>query len=255
MTNQILIKHTATPGKVPATTDLALGELAVNTNDGVLFFKKNLSGVDTVLQINPATINAVSSVNGNTGAVIVSPATIGAINTNQIAIANGVASLGANGLVPRSQLPALQTNLSASVLVAATSGTNIIPLDNSAPVITEGTQIASQGYVPSDPGSKMIVEGCLQVDCSASNKALVITAFRDSTCIGAISMNFLTSGKPQPFPFMFCDSSMGSSYGTSVTYSVRIGIATAGTWYVNRTITAIFNNLLTANCIRFSEYL
>lgn len=50
MANQILIKRTATPAKVPATTDMALGELTVNTFDGKLFLKKN-NGAESVVEI------------------------------------------------------------------------------------------------------------------------------------------------------------------------------------------------------------
>jgi len=35
----IITKHTPTPGKVPTSTDLVVGELAVNTNDKKLFTK------------------------------------------------------------------------------------------------------------------------------------------------------------------------------------------------------------------------
>ena len=126
MSNQILIKHTATPGKVPATTDIALGELAVNTNDGVLFFKKNVAGVDTVLSINPSQAGGVSSVNGNTGAVIVSPATIGAINTNQLEIANGVATLDSTGKLKSAQIPSMSVPIAtASVLGGVKDGAGL----------------------------------------------------------------------------------------------------------------------------------
>jgi hypothetical protein len=41
MANKIIIKRTGTQARVPLTTDLDLGELAVNTYDGRLFAKKN----------------------------------------------------------------------------------------------------------------------------------------------------------------------------------------------------------------------
>lgn len=39
MSNKILIKKTSTPGKIPLSTDLDIGELALNMNDSILFFK------------------------------------------------------------------------------------------------------------------------------------------------------------------------------------------------------------------------
>lgn len=47
---QITHKRSAVADKVPQTTDLALGELAINTRDGKLFLKKN-DGVETVVEI------------------------------------------------------------------------------------------------------------------------------------------------------------------------------------------------------------
>lgn len=45
MAQTIKIKRSAVAGKIPTTTDIALGELALNTNDGKLFMLKN-NGVD-----------------------------------------------------------------------------------------------------------------------------------------------------------------------------------------------------------------
>jgi hypothetical protein len=48
----IKLKRSATPNKVPLTTDLDLGEMAMNTNDGKLYIKKNVSSVETVVTIS-----------------------------------------------------------------------------------------------------------------------------------------------------------------------------------------------------------
>lgn len=41
MANTIRIKRSAVPGKIPLTSDLVLGELAINTYDGVLYIKQD----------------------------------------------------------------------------------------------------------------------------------------------------------------------------------------------------------------------
>lgn len=53
MANKIKIKRSAVQGKVPITTDLELGELAINTYDGKLYTKKN-DGSESVVQIGGA---------------------------------------------------------------------------------------------------------------------------------------------------------------------------------------------------------
>lgn len=50
MAQTIKLKRSSTEGKVPATGNLALGELAINTYDGRVFFKKN-DGSDSIEHI------------------------------------------------------------------------------------------------------------------------------------------------------------------------------------------------------------
>lgn len=54
MANVLKIKRSAVPGRVPSTSDLQLGELALNTNDGKLYTKKSVGGVDSVVNLTGA---------------------------------------------------------------------------------------------------------------------------------------------------------------------------------------------------------
>ena len=50
MSQQILLKRSATPGKVPSTTDIALGEVGINTYDGKLYIQKN-DGTASIVEV------------------------------------------------------------------------------------------------------------------------------------------------------------------------------------------------------------
>ena len=50
MANTVQIKRSAVPAKVPTTSDLQLGELAVNTYDGKLYLKKD-DGTASIVEI------------------------------------------------------------------------------------------------------------------------------------------------------------------------------------------------------------
>lgn len=50
MANVLKVKRSAVAGKIPTTTDLQLGELAINTNDGKLFIKKD-DGTEAVVEV------------------------------------------------------------------------------------------------------------------------------------------------------------------------------------------------------------
>lgn len=68
MANLITHKKSSVAGKVPVVSDLSLGELAVNTYDGYLYLKKNVSGTETVIKIGPDTptevLNKLITVDG-----------------------------------------------------------------------------------------------------------------------------------------------------------------------------------------------
>jgi hypothetical protein len=50
MANTVVLKRSAVTGRNPSTSDLALGELALNTYDGNLFFKKD-SGTASIVTV------------------------------------------------------------------------------------------------------------------------------------------------------------------------------------------------------------
>jgi len=151
--------------------------------------------------------------------------------------------------------PSILPNLSLTATVAAASSTSLIPFDNTTPLSTEGTQIATVTCTPSDPASKLAFQGALNIDCGTSNRNFTIAIFRGTTCIGVQTMNFVTSGRPQVFSFFIVDDQIGATtYGSSATYSIRMGINSAATWYVNRQATVVFNGLLAANDILIWEY-
>ncbi len=81
MASSVLLKRSAVASKVPLTTDLALGEIAINTYDGKLFIKKD-NGTTSIVEIGAGggggatdlsfSANGSSvSINSSTGADIV----------------------------------------------------------------------------------------------------------------------------------------------------------------------------------------
>jgi hypothetical protein len=52
MATRIKIKRSAVPGAKPQLYDLNLGELALNSYDGKLFFKKNVSGTESLVTLS-----------------------------------------------------------------------------------------------------------------------------------------------------------------------------------------------------------
>ena len=67
--------------------------------------------------------------------------------------------------------------------IARATGTTGIPDDNTIPTSSEGTQFYSQAITPTASSSKVLMFYALQTYISVGS-AVVITAFRGSTCIG-----------------------------------------------------------------------
>ncbi len=55
MSTNITLKRSSVQGKVPLTTEIALGEIALNTYDGKLFIKKNVAGTETIIDVTANT--------------------------------------------------------------------------------------------------------------------------------------------------------------------------------------------------------
>jgi hypothetical protein len=75
MANTIKVKRSSVAGKVPTTGDLELGEIAINTYDGKMYFEKN-DGTASVVQVGDvtgaasSTDNAITRFDGTTGKTI-----------------------------------------------------------------------------------------------------------------------------------------------------------------------------------------
>lgn len=81
MANKVQLKRSAVPGKVPATTDIDLGEIAINTYDGKAYIKKNVSGTESIVPLggagsgdvtgpNSSTDNAIARFDGVSGKIL-----------------------------------------------------------------------------------------------------------------------------------------------------------------------------------------
>lgn len=69
MSNTIQLKRSSTHNSIPSTTALAAGELAVNTYDGKLFFKKTVGGTDSIVTLQESPYTGGTGVTINSGTV------------------------------------------------------------------------------------------------------------------------------------------------------------------------------------------
>jgi hypothetical protein len=129
MANPVLMKRSSVAGKVPALTDIQLGELAINTTDGYLFLKKNVAGVDSIVQVG-----AVSSVAGRSGDVALTKTDVGLGNIDNTADLSK----------PVSSAQQAALNLKANLASPSFTGS---PLAPTAAAGTNNTQLATTAFV------------------------------------------------------------------------------------------------------------
>jgi hypothetical protein len=134
--------------------------------------------------------------------------------------------------------------------VAATSNTSTLSLTNTVPTTSNGTQIWSLAITPVMATSKIRIAGSLVVSSSSSNRQLIIMIFRGSTCIATTTAYTTTSSSLSSASIHVIDSPASTS---TQTYSIRVAITSAATWYVGQTGTAYFGGTLAMNDISVTE--
>lgn len=145
---KIITKNSFVPGSTPS--GLSAGELAVNVVDKKIFAGNAVGAVVTLHDQQ----NVVTSVNGQTGAVVLTGLTasqvlIGSSNVNATRYLTFVGGSGTTGLfiddvtTPLSYNP-LQGNIGAKKVTLTTSS-NVITLDSASPavIITDGASVST----------------------------------------------------------------------------------------------------------------
>lgn len=98
--------------------------------------------------------------------------------------------------------------------------TSTIPLDDTTPTSSEGTQVLSQAITPASSSNKVLVEAVIYGSVNTNSVAMIAALFRGTTCIQAAHHTFSTSNFPQTLKLSFLDSPNTTS---ATTYTVRVG--------------------------------
>ena len=158
--NVVKFKRSSVAGKVPLTTDLNLGELALNTYDGVVYLKKSVSSVESVVALEPfptgGTTGQILSldVDGNLIWVTSSVTSSGTVTNTSVVNANGfTGTVATSTTTPAITLKTtvnglLKGNSTTGVVSAATAGTDYLAPSALTGYATESF-VTNQGYITS----------------------------------------------------------------------------------------------------------
>jgi len=141
------------------------------------------------------------------------------------------ATLGIDAALVKSLMP------SGSVIgtaygstVTHTTASTTIPLDDTIPQNTEGTEILTLAYAASSSSSRLLITVTVPAQ-SPSNESVVVALFRDSVANALCAVTGAESVSPAPesivMQFEYAPAST-----SSITYKVRVG-AQGSAWAVN----------------------
>ena len=116
MASIVQLKRSALSGKVPGTGSLNLGELALNTYDGKIFFRRSGS-TDTVQEV-------ITTNTTNTGSVTITGTLTAASIVGSISASNGIVSGSSQVISILSSLNSFSSSLNSKTGSYATTGSN-----------------------------------------------------------------------------------------------------------------------------------
>lgn len=174
MADVFLLKRDGTPGRAPTTSQIALGELAINTYDGKLYFKKN-DGTEAVIEVgNPVVDNAVTTDSIQDGAVTEAKIGDGAVTTDKIGPLNVTEGKLATGAVTSGKL-------GASAVTSAKIQAGAVTTNKIADGAVTSTQIQDRTVTGTDIGLATILDENIATGTITSAKTDDTVAKQDTT--------------------------------------------------------------------------
>lgn len=114
---------------------------------------------------------------------------------------------------------------------AVSTGTTIIPRDDTIPQITEGTQVLSRAITPSNAANILQIDVVLHASCSVTSD-IVAALFQDSGA-NAVAVASMYATTNVGVMAVVLRHRMVAGTVSATTFSVRAGPITAGTLTVN----------------------
>lgn len=268
MSQSLILKRSSVAGKLPIVADLLLGEVAMNTYDGKLFLRKN-NGADSIVEVGATALSGDITGSGNAAIVTALSTTGVAAGSYGSAVNNPTFTVDAKGrLIAASSVPATPswsnvtgkpTTLAGYGItdgnkgflslqagsVPVLTGTSVIPFDSSPPMAAEGTLIGSITVNPLSAASQFVIDFNGMVDSANNGRLITFVIWRSvngaaPTLAGFTTTGIQSSNQPQPLTLKIVDA---PNTTLPVTYTLRIGISSNGTWYLGRGATSTMGNV------------
>lgn len=204
----------------------------VGTSDSQTLTNKTLTSptINTATIVNPTlTVDSISEYTAANG-VTIDGVNIkdGALNTNNSVVTNNIT----NNAVTSTKVAAgfsVQTVTSSSSAVA--TGTTTIPVDDTIPQITEGTQFLTATITPKATTNRLLISVVFFGSYNVTEQ-IVVALFQDATAnaLAAVAFYQPTGTAPMSIPLQH---EMAAGTTSATTFRVRAGANSAGTVTMN----------------------
>lgn len=186
--------------------------VAIKTGNSLLLF----NDADTFF-------TAINSSNAVANAIYILPPNFPTLN-NQV-----LASTTAGTMSWINATPVIQIVSNSSSV--ATTTTALIPYDNTAPLITEGTPLITVNITPRFTG-KLIVEFTASISNTSNANTLILALFQDANANSLNAGAFFNSAGSTAYPLILRHVIAAAVAGVPTTFSIRYGLDGAGTAYM-----------------------
>lgn len=250
-----------TGASTPASNTLLIGT-GTGTSAWSALTSSQLAGVlsdetgtgSAVFATTPTLVTPkVDTINENT---LNNGVTVGGVNLKAgvISTSNAVPSAAIQtGAVGNTQLAVgIVVQVASTNYSAVATGTTLIPLDDTIPQITEGTEFMTQTITPKSVTNKLSIEAVLLVSSSAS-QTIIAALFQDSNANSlATTAMFQTTATGLVSIKLTHDMVAGTTSAT--TFRVRVGTSGVSTVTLNGASSARLFGGITLSNIRITEY-
>lgn len=114
----------------------------------------------------------------------------------------------------------------------ASSGTTVIPSDDTIPQNTEGDEYITASITPTNANNLLYIEALIYAAHSVTDVVVIAALFQDSTA-GALCAGLQYTATADFLPIVIRHR-MTAGTTSETTFKIRVGCGTAGTTYVNR---------------------
>lgn len=136
----------------------------------------------------------------------------------------------------------------------ASTGTTILPADNTIPQNTEGDEYMTQAITPKSATNKLVIEVTIMGAINlALGNSMVAALFQDSTANGLAGDVYTVAGS-EHIGKLIIRHTMTAGTTSATTFKVRAGPAVAGTFTFNGTAGARVLGGVTVSNIKITEY-